>query len=659
MAFDPEPGAVTRRRIGSYEIEGLLGEGGIGQVYAARDTLLGRQVAIKTLRPENSGEQNLIDRFYVEAKSLANLNHPNITTLHALEREEPDVFMIMELVHGCTLAEILTRLDRLSVRESLAVMAQIVAGLAYAHRRGIVHRDIKPSNLMVTEEGVVKIMDFGIARMNGSQQLTRVGEFQGTLVYASPEQIRGETVDERSDLYSLAIVFYKMVSGTAPFAGNSDYALITAHLQTAPPPLLGQVPQLDAATEAALMRALAKQREDRFATVTEFGQAIGAFALRHDSVEILQQVFARALQQDDGEATKVVPTPSHSSIPAPTPSTPSFSVPRETIGPSVGPDPQSDPAAAGLVAKPAASRRTASSYLLAAATLLVLGAGAGAGWYFLANPAAPPASFRDEFAARLAAAAPALSKKSLEATARNYEAAETNKAEAVSLDPPGTWRAAGRPIAENAETSVLENCQVHYGQPCALLVVNEALQPLPPGGSWPRRDMPRVRYSGNFDPAQIPGARPDIRGRRDVVGYPSVSGPKAATLTPSSGRIFIASGSASQRAAEEEAFAACQADPQRRNANGACFLYAVGDRVVLPLRLTAPLTPATAVTPPLMPASLRDALTARLAATVPSASDKVREDVARAYEAARGHKAQAASLQPAGASSARAISSHS
>src|SRR4051794_13806372 len=306
MAFDPEPGTVTPRRIGPYEIEGLLGEGGIGQVFAARDTLLGRQVAIKALRPEISREQNLIDRFYVEAKSLANLNHPNITTLHALQREEPDVFMIMELVHGCTLAEILMRLRRLSVRESLAVLAQVIAGLGYAHRRGIVHRDIKPSNLMVTEEGVLKIMDFGIARMSGSQQLTRVGEFNGTLVYASPEQIRGETVDDRSDLYSLAIVFYKMVSGNAPFTGNSDYALITAHLQTPPPPLAGQVPDLDAATEAGLMRALAKQRENRFATVAEFGQAIGASALRHESVEILQEVFARAFQEGNGEATKVV-----------------------------------------------------------------------------------------------------------------------------------------------------------------------------------------------------------------------------------------------------------------------------------------------------------------------------------------------------------------
>jgi serine/threonine-protein kinase len=158
---------ITPRRIGPYEIHGLLGEGGIGQVYAAEDTLLGRQVAIKALRPEMSRDRNLIDRFYIEAKSLANLNHPNITTLYALQLEGQEAFMVMELVHGNTLNDVLARVHRLSLRETLAFVTQAVAGLGYAHRRGVIHRDIKPSNLMLTDEGVVKIMDFGIARVRG------------------------------------------------------------------------------------------------------------------------------------------------------------------------------------------------------------------------------------------------------------------------------------------------------------------------------------------------------------------------------------------------------------------------------------------------------------------------------------------------------------
>jgi serine/threonine protein kinase len=297
---------MNARTIGNYELEGLLGEGGIGQVYAAQDKTLGRPVAIKMLRPELSRDKNFVDRFHVEAKSLGNLNHSNITTLYALHAEGEEAFMVMELVHGYTLEALLARVQRLTLRDSLAILAQVVAGMRYAHRRGVIHRDLKPANLMVTDDGVVKIMDFGIARVRGSEHLTRVGEFCGTFVYASPEQIRGEEVDERSDLYSLAIVFYRMLAGTAPFASDNEYALMTAQLQTPPPPLSGRVPDLDAGTEQALMRALAKRPEDRFDSVEAFGRAVGAMALRGESVDILQQLYARVFESDDVEATRIV-----------------------------------------------------------------------------------------------------------------------------------------------------------------------------------------------------------------------------------------------------------------------------------------------------------------------------------------------------------------
>src|SRR5689334_7076581 len=151
----------------------------------------------------------MVERFRAEAKRLARLNLTNITTLYALQRQGQDLFLVMELVHGQTLDVVLGRLRRLDAPASLAIVAQAAAGLGYAHRMGVIHRDIKPSNLMLTETGVLKIMDFGIARVRGSQQMTRTGDFQGTLAYASPEQIRGEHVDERSDIYSLAIVLYK------------------------------------------------------------------------------------------------------------------------------------------------------------------------------------------------------------------------------------------------------------------------------------------------------------------------------------------------------------------------------------------------------------------------------------------------------------------
>ena len=291
--------------LGNYELEGLLGEGGIGQVYAAQDKVLGRRVAIKMLRQELSRDHSFVERFYNEAKSLANLNHTNITTLYALHVEGGEAFMVMELVHGQTLEALLARAGRLTLRDSLAILAQAVPGIRYAHRRGIIHRDLKPANLMLTDDGVVKIMDFGIARVRGSEHLTRVGEFCGTFVYASPEQIRGEEVDERSDLYSLAIVLYRMLAGSPPFRSDNEYALMTAQLQTPPPPLAGHVPDLDAATEAVLLRALAKQREDRFASVEEFGRAIGAMALRGESLDLLQQLYAQAFAPGDPEATRI------------------------------------------------------------------------------------------------------------------------------------------------------------------------------------------------------------------------------------------------------------------------------------------------------------------------------------------------------------------
>jgi eukaryotic-like serine/threonine-protein kinase len=206
------------RRTGQYERLELLGEGGVGQVYAARDRLLGRQVAIKTLRPQFGRDRDFLTRFYGEAQRLGELNHPNITTLYALHLEGQEPFMVMELVRGQTLEALLAHVHRLPLREALAVVAQAASGLTYAHRMGIIHRDVKPANLMVSESGLLKIMDFGIARVRGSQRLTRAGQMFGTLLYASPEQICGGDVSERSDRYSLAVGVKK----TSPYPNMAN-----------------------------------------------------------------------------------------------------------------------------------------------------------------------------------------------------------------------------------------------------------------------------------------------------------------------------------------------------------------------------------------------------------------------------------------------------
>jgi hypothetical protein len=210
----------------------------------------------------------------------------------------------------------------------------------------------------------------------------------------------------------------------------------------------------------------------------------------------------------------------------------------------------------------------------------------------LTAPSTAPvsSSLREALAARLAAALPNLTGRIREDRAREYEMAHVHKAQTASPETPGTWRSAMRPTVEDAETAALEQCQVFFGKPCVLLAVDEAVQPVPRGGDWPRRDMARARYAGSFDPGQIPGLGPAVRERVDITNYRSAPSPKAAAYHPTGGRVFTISEAATQRAAEEEALNACNIDPSRHGVDGLCFLYAVGDQVVLPRRLREPLT---------------------------------------------------------------------
>jgi eukaryotic-like serine/threonine-protein kinase len=274
--------------IGQYEIRTLLGEGGIGQVHAAYDTILQREVAMKSLRPELLNDANFVERFRAEATSLARLNHPNITTLYSLFPDGRNLYMVMELVRGTTLDTILEkRKIALDVRECLAIIAQAADGLDYAHSMGVIHRDIKPSNLIVSENGTLKIMDFGIARVRGSQRLTRSGSIVGTLAYMAPEQLRGEEGDDSCDLYSLAIVLYEMLSGSPPFNAASEYDLMQAQINQKPERLTPKVAGLDPKIENALLKALSKKPDQRFASTRAFSDALGASTLRMDAPKIL------------------------------------------------------------------------------------------------------------------------------------------------------------------------------------------------------------------------------------------------------------------------------------------------------------------------------------------------------------------------------------
>jgi len=278
-----------QRMIGHYRIVELLGSGAMGTVHVAVDTFIERAVAIKSLRAELTRDPDFVSRFRAEAASLARLNHPNIATLYTPLLEGSDLYMVMELVRGRSLDEILRERGKpIGVKESLAIIAQAADGLAYAHQVGVIHRDIKPANLMIANDGRVKIMDFGIARVRGSVRLTRVGTAVGTPLYMSPEQCKGAEGDERSDVYSLAIVLYELLCGAPPFAAATEYDLIQAQIKAEPPPLIPRAPGVTPKLETAIMTALAKRPEQRFPSVRAFSDAIGATELRLDATSVVR-----------------------------------------------------------------------------------------------------------------------------------------------------------------------------------------------------------------------------------------------------------------------------------------------------------------------------------------------------------------------------------
>jgi serine/threonine protein kinase len=284
---------MTPNHIGQFEIRYELGSGSFGTVYAAVDTELQRWVAIKTLRTELGSDPAIMQRFRSEGIGLGRLNHTNITTLYGMPRIGEQVFLVMELVNGQPLDVVFHRLRRLGVNEVLAILVQAAAGLGYAHRMGVIHRDIKPSNLMLTDTGVLKIMDFGIARIRGTQRLTRSG-LVGTYAYLAPEQFRGGEGNEQSDLYSLACVVHEALTGNIPFDAPTEAEIMRGHLEVPVRPLREVLPDLDPRLDEVVQRALAKDPTQRFATVEEFSDAMGAGTLERSAVSIARDnILAR------------------------------------------------------------------------------------------------------------------------------------------------------------------------------------------------------------------------------------------------------------------------------------------------------------------------------------------------------------------------------
>ncbi|HLI55049.1 MAG TPA: Stk1 family PASTA domain-containing Ser/Thr kinase [Acidimicrobiales bacterium] len=290
-----------------YEIVRHIARGGMAQVYLARDLLLDRPVALKVLFPELSVDQSFVERFRREAKAAANLSHPNIVSVYDWGQGDSTYYIVMEYVDGPTLSQLL-RSGPLEPERAAAIAADVAAALEFAHRRGVIHRDVKPGNVLIDERGNVKVADFGIARAAGtSDNLTQTGSVMGTATYFSPEQAQGYAVDPRSDVYSLGVVLYEMVTGQPPFSGDNPVSIAYKHVKEAPvrPSLVN--PAVPAALDAVIMKALAKDPAERYQSAEALRSDLGRFTTGAPVTAVLTPVAgATSVMAPVGPPTAVI-----------------------------------------------------------------------------------------------------------------------------------------------------------------------------------------------------------------------------------------------------------------------------------------------------------------------------------------------------------------
>jgi hypothetical protein len=268
--------ARTRPRIGRYLITGRIGRGGMGMVYRGLDEALEREVAVKTLNAEGTLDADSRARFEVEARAAARLQHPNIVTVYELGEDRGLPFIAMEMLPGVDLETVLRSGEEIPLAEKLDVVGQVCRGLAYAHERGIVHRDVKPSNIRLLEDGAAKIMDFGIAKLGGTH-LTKTGMMVGTVHYMSPEQVRGQPLDGRSDVFSVGVILYELLAGERPFRGEGATQVLYKIVNEEPPPVdLTALGDFAPRLQEILSRALAKDPDARYPGAAALGAGLAA-----------------------------------------------------------------------------------------------------------------------------------------------------------------------------------------------------------------------------------------------------------------------------------------------------------------------------------------------------------------------------------------------
>ena len=285
-------------KLGKYEIKSELGRGAMGVVYSARDPRLGRPVALKTMSPSVAGDEELLQRFYREAQSAGQLRHPNIVTIYDIDEADGIPFIAMEFLEGESLESIIANRKDMTVVKKVDVMVQTCRGLHYAHQHGIVHRDVKPANVVVLTDGMVKIVDFGIARIAGGS-MTRTGIVLGTPMYMSPEQVLGHTVDARSDIFSVGVILYELLTFQNPFAAEDMPTILFKIVEQPPPPLSSLLPNCPPQLEEIVTRALAKNREERYQSAEDlaFDLQQACDYLKRHMVEIYIEQGQRSFEE--------------------------------------------------------------------------------------------------------------------------------------------------------------------------------------------------------------------------------------------------------------------------------------------------------------------------------------------------------------------------
>ena len=262
-----------------YEIIKTIGEGGMANVYLANDTILDRKVAIKVLRGDLSNDEKFIRRFQREALSVSNLSHPNIVEVYDVGEEDGQYYIVMEYIEGKTLKQLLQKRETLTLPEVIDIMLQLTDGLAHAHESYIIHRDIKPQNIMILDNGLVKITDFGIAMALNATQLTQTNSVMGSVHYLPPEQANGKSATVKSDIYSLGILMYELITGSVPFKGDNAVEIALKHMKEKIPSIRKQNPTIPQSVENIVIKATAKNPRNRYDSVKEM----------HDDLEVCME----------------------------------------------------------------------------------------------------------------------------------------------------------------------------------------------------------------------------------------------------------------------------------------------------------------------------------------------------------------------------------